>query len=246
MSETKFLKEKCRGRLICTFNRYIPVSIIILGIIIFSLSDANEFLSFETLAANRSSLLEFAHNFNILSVFIFIVSYIVLTTVSLPGGVWLTLTGGFIFGGWLGGLYVVIGATTGGTMIFLIVRYLLADVFRTKVGTRLYKIEDKLKENAFSYLLFARLVPLFPFWLVNIVPALFNVRLHTYILASFIGIIPGTLVYSHVGAGLGIVFDTDSKPDLDVLFEPGILLPLLSLAALSLAPIIYKKVNTNL
>ena len=237
--------NKTGGPLLFGCKRYIPILIVCIGVTAFFLSDASEYLSFESLTKNRSNLLYFASKYGVLSVLIFVITYVLLTALSVPGGIWLTLVGGFVFGGWLGGLYVMLGATIGATVIFLIVRYAFAELFRAKVGTNLSKMENNFQQNAFSYLMFLRLVPLFPFWLVNIVPALLDVRLGTYILASFIGIVPGTLVYSHVGAGLGIFFDAGTKPDLDIIFKPGILLPMLSLALLSLAPILYRKFKTK-
>jgi len=102
-------------------------------------------------------------------------------------------------------------------------------------------MEAGFRKNAFNYLMVLRLVPLFPFWLVNLAPALLDVRLSTYVVATFFGIIPGTFVYAHVGAGLGAVFESGREPDLGVIFQPAVLVPILGLAALSLAPIAYQK-----
>ncbi|MBF0251884.1 MAG: TVP38/TMEM64 family protein [Alphaproteobacteria bacterium] len=175
----------------------------------------------------------------------FMLAYVVVTGLSLPGGVWLTLMGGFVFGGWTAGSYVVVGATVGATLIFLGARYAFADLFYARAGSHLARMEDGFRENAFSYLLVLRLIPLFPFWLVNLVPALLDVRLSTYVAATFIGIIPGTFVYAHAGAGLGAVFETGEHPDLGIIFQPQILGPLAGLAALSLLPILYKRVKSR-
>jgi uncharacterized membrane protein YdjX (TVP38/TMEM64 family) len=155
--------------------------------------------------------------------------------------VWLTLAGGFVFGGVVAGIYVVFGATIGATLIFLAARTAFGDVLRGRAGAGLAKMEDGFRQNAFQYLLVLRLVPLFPFWLVNLVPAFLNVKLSTYVLATIIGIIPGTFVYAHVGAGLGAVFESGDEPDLGIIFQPQILLPILALAGLSLIPILYQK-----
>ena len=222
-------------------KRYIPIALVVIGIAVFVATGAHEYLSFEALSRHRADLLQYAEAHAIASVLLFMLAYVVVVALSLPGGVWLTLAGGFVFGGGAAGLYVVFSATVGATLIFLAARYAFADLFRARAGSALGKMEAGFRQNAFNYLLVLRLVPLFPFWLVNLVPALLDVRLHTYIVATFVGIIPGTFVYAHVGAGLGAVFESGSEPDLGVIFQPVVLLPILGLAALSLVPIAYQK-----
>lgn len=224
-------------------KRYVPIAVVALGIVVFVATGAHEYLSFEALSRHRAELLQYADAHAIASVALFMVAYVVVIALSLPGGVWLTLAGGFVFGGWLAGLYVVFGATVGATLIFLAARYAFADLFHARAGSALANMEDGFRKNAFNYLMVLRLVPLFPFWLVNLVPALLDVRLHTYVIATFIGIIPGTFVYAHVGAGLGAVFESGQEPDLGVIFQPAVLLPILGLAALSLVPIAYQKLK---
>jgi len=222
-------------------KRYVPIALVVVGIVLFVATGAHGYLSFEALSRHRADLLQYAEAHAIASVLLFMLAYVVVVALSLPGGVWLTLAGGFVFGGWAAGLYVVFSASVGATLIFLAARYAFADLFRARAGSSLAKMEAGFRQNAFNYLLVLRLVPLFPFWLVNLVPALLDVRLHTYIVATFVGIIPGTFVYAHVGAGLGAVFESGSEPDLGVIFQPAVLLPILGLAALSLAPIAYQK-----
>ena len=149
--------------------------------------------------------------------------------------------GGFLFGTLETTTYVVFGATVGATVIFLAARYAFADYLRAKAGASVRKMEDGFRENAMSYLLFLRLVPVFPFWLVNLVPAFIGVSTRTYVLGTFFGIIPGTFVFASVGSGLGGVFDGGGEPDLGIIFTPGILLPIVGLAVLALIPVFYKK-----
>ena len=227
------------------FKRYLPVAIIFVGIGAFLVSGAYRYLSFEALSQHRADLVQFADDHGFASIIVFMLAYVVLTALSLPGGVWLTLAAGFVFGGWMAGTYVVFGATIGATLIFLAARYAFADLFRARAGSNLAKMEDGFRENAFNYLLVLRLVPLFPFWLVNLVPALLDVKLRTYVIATFIGIIPGTYVYAHVGAGLGAVFESGGEPDLGIIFQPEVLLPLLGLAALSIVPVAYQKLKAK-
>lgn len=224
-------------------KRFIPVLVVVLGVVAFVTTGAHEYLSFEALSRHRADLLAYAADHAVLSVVVFMVAYVVVIALSLPGGVWLTLAGGFIFGGVMAGLYVVVAATIGATLIFLAARYAFADLFRTRAGSALGKMESGFRKNAFNYLLVLRLVPLFPFWLVNLVPALLDVKLRTYMVATFFGIIPGTFVYAFVGAGLGAVFESGGTPDLGVIFQPEVLLPLLGLSMLSIVPVIYQKLK---
>ncbi|MBL4613979.1 MAG: TVP38/TMEM64 family protein [Magnetovibrio sp.] len=226
-------------------KRYILVLIVVGGVVAFIASGAHEYLSFEALSRHRADLLGFAADHGVWAVAAFMVTYVVVIALSLPGGVWLTLAGGFVFGGAMAGVYVVIGATIGATLIFLAARYAFADLFRARAGSALAKMESGFRQNAFNYLLVLRLVPLFPFWLVNLVPALLDVTLRTYVIATFFGIIPGTFVYAYVGAGLGAVFESGGSPDLGVIFQPEVLLPLLGLSALSIVPVIYQKLKNK-
>ena len=223
------------------FKRYLPVVVVFLGIMIFFVGGFQEFLSFQALSENYVSLTAWAQDNQMLAILSFTVLYIVVVGLSLPGGTVLTLGAGLVFGGLAGALYVVIGATLGAAAIFLAARYAFADLFKAKAGSSLSKMESGFRENAFNYLLFLRLVPAFPFWLVNLVPALLDVKFSTYVIATFIGIIPGTIIFAHVGAGLGEVIEKGETPDLGIIFEPHILFPILGLAAFSLLPILYKK-----
>jgi uncharacterized membrane protein YdjX (TVP38/TMEM64 family) len=134
-----------------------------------------------------------------------------------------------------------VGATLGATLLFLLARTAFRELFRAWAGKYLGRLEDGFKRNALSYLLFLRLVPLVPFWLVNLVPALLDVSLRTFVIGTFLGIIPGTLVYASVGNGLGAILAQGGKPDLGIIFSPEILLPILGIAALALVPAIYKR-----
>ena len=198
----------------------------------------------EAWSATRGELVEWTAQNQLLAVVGFMVIYAVVVGLSLPGGMPLTLVGGFLFGGLAAGAYVVIAATVGAIAIFLAARYAFADLCHARAGSSMAKMEEGFRNNAFSYLMFLRLVPVFPFWLVNLVPALLDVRLTTYTVATFFGIIPGTFVFSYVGAGMGSVLDQGGQPDpMDVLMQPDVLLPVLGLAVLSLVPVVIKKLK---
>jgi len=227
-----------------SYSRLMPLGFVIIGIVAFFMFDLNRYLSFQSLSENRQFLLDWFENNQFLAFTLYILIYALCTSFSVPGGVWLTLAGGFIFGTVMATVITVLAATIGATMIFLIARYALADFFHAKTGNIGHKMEKGFQECAFNYLLFLRLVPIFPFWLVNLVPALLGVRLRTYVVGTFLGIIPGTAVFASVGNGLGAVFDAGGTPDLGIIFSPPVLLPILALAVLSLVPVLHKKIQS--
>lgn len=197
-------------------------------------------LSFEALAARRASLAGFVAASPVLAVLAYVGIYLLVVALSLPGAVVMTLAGGFLFGPWLGAAAAVVGAGLGACALFLAARYALAAALAAKAGPLLGKVRDGLARDGFWYLLSLRLIPVVPFWLVNLAPALAGMRLAPFAAATFLGIIPGTAVFAGIGAGLGQVFEAGGRPDLSVIFSPGILLPLLGLAALSLAGIWWR------
>lgn len=224
-------------------KRFIPILIILAGAGFFFAMGWHQYLTFDAIAENRVMLKQWAGENTVLAIFTFMAAYIVIVALSLPGAVWMSLGGAFIFGIVINSIAAVISATIGATIIFLATRTAFADLARAKAGSSLEKLEAGFNKNAFSYLMFLRLVPVFPFWLVNIVPALLGVRLRTYVIATFLGIIPGSIVFSSVGAGLGHVFERGEVPDLGIIFEPQILLPIIALALLALIPVAYNKIK---
>jgi uncharacterized membrane protein YdjX (TVP38/TMEM64 family) len=162
-------------------------------------------LTLDNIAANRDALQHAIAQHRGLAVLAYVAVYAAVAGLSLPGGTVLTLTGGLLFGWLIGGVAAIVGATAGATIVFLIARTALGETLAHKTGPLLGKLRDGFKQNALSYVLFLRLVPAFPFWLVNLAPALLGVPLGTYVLGTFIGIIPGTLAIASVGAGLDAV-----------------------------------------
>lgn len=202
----------------------------------------HDYLSFDALRQNRELLTAFVAEHALLSVALFIAVYAVSTALSLPGGAILSVTGGFLFGSILGTVHIVLGATMGAVAIFLAARTALGETLRANAGPWLKKMEDGFKENALSYLLVLRLVPLFPFFVVNLVPAVLGVPLRTYLLGTVIGIIPGAFVFASVGTGLGSVFDTMDDFSPASALTPEVIIALVGLSVLSLVPVVYKKV----
>lgn len=163
----------------------------------------HRYVSLEAVKANRDALLAFAQQHYAASLAIAFVVYVAVTAFSLPGGLVMSLTVGFLFGRWIGTALVVVAATIGATIVFVAARYVFADAARKRLGTLGERINAGFTENAFSYLLFLRLVPLFPFFLVNLAPAFTSVPVSTYALATFVGIVPGTFVFVNLGQTLG-------------------------------------------
>ncbi|MEO0387158.1 MAG: VTT domain-containing protein, partial [Pseudomonadota bacterium] len=197
----------------------------------------------ETLAANREALIAWRDGSYTLAAATYALAYVLVVAFSLPGALLMTLTGGFLFGLFAGTLLTITGATLGAVAIFTAARFGLGEALSRRMdagsGT-MARIRDGLRENEVSYLLLMRLVPAIPFFVANLAPALFGVKLRNYALTTFFGIMPGTLVYTWVGAGLGEVFAAGETPDLGILFEWHVLGPILGLCVLSALPIALK------
>jgi len=224
-----------------TFRRLLPLIIllVLIGLVFFFRLD--QYLSFETLEDYHEVLRAFVEANPVLAALAFILVYIASVALSVPGAVFLTIAGGYLFGLALGAALVVIGATTGALGVFLIARTSLGEPLRARAGPFLKRMEEGFRRNALNYLLVLRLIPIFPFWIVNVVPAFLGVPLHTYALATFFGIIPGSIVYASVGNGLGAVIETGGQPDLGIILKPEVLGPILGLAALALLPVIIRR-----
>ena len=205
-----------------------------------------DYLSFETLRDNREALLAFRDANYVLTVGVFMLAYIVIVAFSLPGATIATLTGGFLFATFPGALFNVTAATIGAVLIFLAARWGLGEKLAAKMeGSEgaVKKIKDGIDENQWSMLFLIRLVPAVPFFVANLVPALVGVPLRRFVISTFFGIIPGGVVYTSVGAGLGEVFERGETPNLGIIFEPQILLPILGLCALAALPIVIKDIR---
>jgi len=201
--------------------------------------DLKQYLSLEALKSNRDSLLAYTELHYGAAVGLYIGMYVLQTAFSLPGAAIMTLAGGFLFGSLLGTLYVNVGATTGATLAFLAARYLLRDWVEKQFGDRLGPIQEGFAKNAFSYLMTLRLIPLFPFFLVNLVSGLTRVSLGTYMAATAVGIIPGSFVFAYAGRQLGTI------NSLGEIASPRVLLAFTLLGLLALVPIIYRKLSSR-
>ena len=202
-----------------------------------------DYLSFQALAENREALLAYRDAHYLLAVVAFILAYVGIVAFSLPGATIATLTGGFLFGVFPGALFNVTGATIGATLLFLAARWGLGERLAAKMegsDGAIKAIKGGIDENQWSVLFIIRLVPAVPFFIANLIPAFVGVPLYRFVLTTFLGIIPGAIVYTSVGAGLGEVFARGESPDLGIIFEPQILLPILGLCALAALPMLIK------
>ncbi len=225
-----------------SLKRFAPLMLIALVLAAFFALGGPKYFNLETLRDNREALAGFVEGNFALSIIGFVALYAVLVGISFPGASIMSLFGGFLFGTFVGAGAIVVGATIGATLIFLAARYAVGDSLRAKAGPYMAKFEDGLKQNELSYMFILRLIPAFPFFIVNIVPALFDVKMRNYIIATFFGIMPGSLVYASVGAGVGTVFEQGGEVNLSgLMLQPKVILPIVGLITLSLLPIVYKK-----
>jgi len=222
--------------------RRLPLIVILLVAAVgaFTLRDT---LTFDMLRDNREALLAFRDANYGATVALFMLAYVLIVAFSLPGATIATLTGGFLFATFPGALFNITAATIGATLIFLAARWGLGERLAARMENSegaVKRIKDGIDENQWSMLFLIRLVPAVPFFVANLVPALVGVPLNRFVISTFIGIIPGGVVYTSVGAGLGQVFERGETPNLGIIFEPQILLPLLGLCLLALLPIVIK------
>jgi len=223
-----------------TVKRLLPV-VVLAGIVIaFFASGLDQYLTWAALHDHDMVLRAFVGRHPILAPVAFVVAYALVIALSVPGGAIMTLSGGFLFGLWFGALLAIIGATSGAIIIFLLARFVISDLVRRRAGPLLKRMADGFARNAFSYLLFLRLVPLFPFWAVNLVPAFAGIGVPTFAAATVIGIVPGTLAYASIGSDLGAYFGANASVPLGQVFSPEMLVLRAGLAAIALLPIIVK------
>ena len=201
------------------------------------------YLSFDNLREHRAILTEFRDANYLVAVVLFILVYTLFVAFSVPGGLLLSLTGGFFFATFPGVFYNMVGATLGASAIFLAARWgfgaNLAAILENSEGL-VKKIKDGVDDNQWSMLFLIRLVPGVPFFLANLVPSFLDVPLRRFVISTFLGIFPGALVFTSIGAGLGDIFERGQTPDLAVVWEPQIILPILGLCVLSALPVLLK------
>jgi uncharacterized membrane protein YdjX (TVP38/TMEM64 family) len=198
-------------------------------------------LYWPSLVANHAAWMAYVAAHQHAAPFEFLAVYAAAVALSLPVGLWLSLLGGLLFGMWPGAMLTVLGAWAGAVLLFLLARGLLAPFFAPKFARQIAKLRPGLEHDGFFYLLALRLMPVFPFWLINLAPALIGMRLAPYALATLLGMIPVSLVLSAVGSGLGASIASGARPNAGMLLRPEILLPLLALAVLAILPALWRR-----
>ena len=222
-------------------KRFGPLILVALAVAVVLASGLADHLSLVELKARRDQLQGFVALHPALSFGLYILIYIAVVSLSLPGALVMTLSGGFLFGPWLGAAAASSGASLGAAVIFLVCRTAVGDSLRGKAGSTISRIEEGVRRDAFSYILTLRLIPVMPFWLVNLAAGFVNIPLRTFLAATVLGILPGSLVYAGLGSGLGEVFASGQEPNLGGIFEPHVLLPLVGLGLLSLLPVVLRR-----
>jgi uncharacterized membrane protein YdjX (TVP38/TMEM64 family) len=201
----------------------------------------DKYLTLDALRDNRAALSAFVQSHGVVAALGFVFAYTGVVALSLPGATIMTLAGGFLFGVPVGTTLAVIGATTGASLLFLIARSAFGDLMRERAGPFVARMADGFQKDAFSYLLFLRLVPAFPFWAVNLAPALLGMRFRLFVIATALGIIPGTTVFSAFGASLGRVFAAGAEVSVNDVFSPTLVAALIGLGVLSLLPVVLRR-----
>ena len=241
-----------------TAKRWLPVAVIICLMAVAYGLGAHEKISLQSIALNREELRQFIADNWLLALLIYGLVYACAVALSIPGAALLTIMGGLLFGWFTGAIAAIIAATAGATIIFLAARTSFEEALTRKAGSLVNKIRDGFARDAFNYLLFLRLTPVFPFWLVNIAAALAQVRLKTFVSATLLGIIPAAFAFSFAGSGLDSIIDAqmaayeaclargDAGPctfDLRAsrLVTPQILVALAALGVVALLPVGLKR-----
>lgn len=223
-------------------KRLLPAAVLLAGFLAFFAFGGHRYVGFDTLEEHREALLVLVAAHSWAAPLAFVGLYAVMVAFSVPGALVMTVASGFLFGTLLGAAYSVAGATLGAIAVFLVARTALGDLLRHRTGSALAKMRAGFQKDALNYLLVLRLVPLFPFWLVNLVPAFLGVSLKVFVVGTLVGIIPGSLVYASVGNGLGAIFEAGEADSIKhAIYAPEVLLPIGGLIALSLLPVLYKK-----
>jgi uncharacterized membrane protein YdjX (TVP38/TMEM64 family) len=254
-------KPELGGAMPSRLRRFAPIVVIVVAMVAVFATGAHRQVSLETLVRHRMAIDAFIDAHAVAAIAAFMAIYIVAVSLSLPGAIFLTIAGGILFGTLIGGVATVVSATIGATIIFLVARSACGETLVRRAGPLAGKLADGFRADAFSYLLFLRLVPAFPFFLVNLAPALVGVKLSTFVLATAIGIVPATFAFAFLGSGLDSVIaaqevtyraclatgraDCTLQFDIGMIATPRLLGALAVLGAIALVPMIVKRVRAR-
>lgn len=218
--------------------RLLPAAAILAGLAFAYAFGLHHHLRLDALAARARDLDALVDRHVLAAPIVYVIVYTAAVAVSIPGASILTILGGFLFGWWFGGTLAVVAATAGATLVFLAAKTSFGDRLAARGGTRLKRISDGFAENAFSYLLFLRFAPVFPFWLVNLAPALMGMRLLPYVVGTAVGIVPGTFAYAYAGEGLEALVEREGP-----LLPPKLILAFAVLAVVALLPALVRRLR---
>lgn len=241
------MQEETESRPRGSLRRYLPLAVLLLGLAAAYGAGLQDYLSLDVLAERQEDLTAGveANFFGAATLFLFV--YTLAVAFSFPAASVLTIVGGFLFGWQVAAPLVAVAATLGATILFLAARSALAGTLRRQAGPRIQRLRAGFAENAFSYLLVLRLAPIFPFFLVNIAPAFFDVKLRTYVVATFLGILPGTVAYAYLGTGIGSVLEAAAEAGRTVapgeLVTPEITAAFFLLAFVAAIPLLLRRLG---
>lgn len=221
-------------------RRYLPLLIILLSGGLVIAFDLHKFLTFQELKTHKEALLSFVNTHPWQAAGIYFVLYVLVVSLSIPGAAFMSITSGFLFGQWIGTAIVITSATLGAVILFLSARFATPEALTKNAGPWVKSMEQGFRENAFFYLLTLRLIPLFPFMAVNLVSAIVQMPLKTFVIGTFLGIIPGSFVFVSIGVALQETISTPSFTG-QIVINPSVWIALSGLGVLSLLPVIYKK-----
>ena len=244
-NDTDEKRRKCRVRESSRPLRKVVVVPLVLGLgfTLFYVSGLSEFATLENLKIQRYWILRQVNQYPSIITAVFMLTYVMSAALSLPIGALLTILGGYMFGQLFGTVYVVTSATAGACIIFLLAKTTQCLSLRARAEGKIKTMEPGFRKNAFYYMLFLRLIPIFPFFIVNIVPAFLGVSLRTYLLGTFFGIIPGTFIFVTAGANLELIFNSRDTFIIDDILTPNTIILLCGIAILTLLPVLYKQLR---
>ncbi|MGE0294675.1 MAG: TVP38/TMEM64 family protein [Hyphomonadaceae bacterium] len=214
------------------------VGLLVAAVAAYFLLGLNRYLTLDKLRSNAQSLRQFTNDHRLPAIAAFLATYIAVVALSVPGATFMTIAGGLLFGLWLGAALNILAATTGAIILFVIARFVLSGMLQAGASAFIARMEDGFARNAFTYLMFLRLVPLFPFWAVNLAAAAFRTPLRSFALATLIGIIPGTLAFTSIGDGLSLAAGASSRGPNDEVLGPAMIALRIGLALLALVPVL--------
>ena len=217
------------------YGAYLGIGLLVALALAAHLAGWTDLLDPQVVLAKSQALQQLARAHPILAPLAFVAAYLAVAALALPAAALLSLLGGFLFGRWLGTVLVLVSATGGALIVFLLARSAIGEPLRRRAGPLYEKISGNMRENAVGYLLFLRLVPLFPFFLVNLVAALFEIKTRTFVLTTFFGIAPATFIFVNFGREIGAVSNPRD------LLSPGIIVALSGLGLLALVPVAYRR-----